>query len=182
MSMRERLPPWHERHRLPNGREVLVRPIRPEDAEPLLAGFALLEPDALRAWLLDGRTEFTAADARRLTRLNPKTDFALVATDLDPPGEAVIAAHAHARTDLQARRGEFGIVVSRFIADQGMGRYLLTRLTKWARSRKVVRLEGEMPASNAAMLELADTLSFRRMDTSSHPSLVRVGVELSPPA
>lgn len=181
MSTRERLPPWHERHRLSNGREVLVRPIRPEDAEPLLAGFGLLEPDVLRSWLLDGRTEFTAADAQRLTRLNPKTDFALVATDLDPPGEAVIAAHAHARTDAQGNRGEFGIVVSRFIADLGMGRYLLTRLTKWARSRKVRRLEGEMPANDAAMVELAESLGFHRMPGASHPSLVRVGAELSAP-
>lgn len=182
MSMRERLPPWHERHRLSNGREVLVRPIRHDDAGPLLAGFALLEPDLLRAWLLDGRTEFTAADAQRLTRLNPKTDFALVVTDLDPPGEAVIAAHAHARTDAQGHRGEFGIIVSKFIADQGMGRYLLTRITKWARSRKVRHLEGEIPVSNAAMIQLAESLGFHRIPDSSHPALVRVCAELSPPA
>lgn len=181
MSTRERLPPWHERHRLSNGRDVLVRPIRPEDAGPLLAGFALLEPDVLRAWLLDGRSDFTAADAQRLTRLNPKTDFALVVTDLDPPGAAVIAAHAHARTDPQGKRGEFGIVVSNFIADLGMGRYLLTRLAKWARSRKVQHLEGEIPARNAAMIELAQSLGFHRVDTSSHPTLVRVSADLSPP-
>ena len=42
MAERNRMPPWHERLRLRNGREVQIRPIRPEDAEPLRAGFALL--------------------------------------------------------------------------------------------------------------------------------------------
>lgn len=180
MNTRERLPPWHEKHRLANGREVLVRPIRPEDAEPLRSGFALLEPEVLRAWLLDGRTELTAADAQRLTRLNPKTDFALVVTDMQPPGEAVIAAHAHARTDQAGHRGEFGIVVSAFIDGLGMGRYLLTRLAKWARSRKLDLLEGEFPASNEGMLALAESLGFRRLPEASHPSLVRVAWRLVP--
>ena len=43
MTARNRLPPWHEMQRLANGREVLIRPIRPEDALPLRAGFALLQ-------------------------------------------------------------------------------------------------------------------------------------------
>ena len=48
MAARNRLPPWHESIRLPNGRDVLIRPIRPEDAGPLKASFALLEPDEIR--------------------------------------------------------------------------------------------------------------------------------------
>src|SRR5690606_17109428 len=44
MVARNRLPPWHEEIRLRNGREVLIRPIRPEDAPALRAGFELLEP------------------------------------------------------------------------------------------------------------------------------------------
>ena len=41
MAARNRMPPWHENVRLSNGRDVLIRPIRPEDAVPLRAGFAL---------------------------------------------------------------------------------------------------------------------------------------------
>ena len=40
MAARNRLPPWHEQIRLSNGREVLIRPIRPADADPLRQGFA----------------------------------------------------------------------------------------------------------------------------------------------
>ena len=48
MAERNRMPPWHERLRLRNGREVQIRPIRPEDAEPLRAGFGLLRPEEIR--------------------------------------------------------------------------------------------------------------------------------------
>ena len=135
MAARDRLPPWHERHRLPNGREVLVRPVRPEDAEPLRAGFALLEPVHLRTRLAAGDAEPANGAIQRLTRLNPRTDFMLVAADPEPPGQSVIAALAHVHTDAAGHRGEFTVLVSPFVAGMGIGRYLLARLVKWARSR-----------------------------------------------
>jgi len=84
MAARERLPPWHERMRLPNGREVLIRPIRPEDAEPIRASFSLLQPEEVRQRFSSGiqrdaLTEMTPEAAERMTRINPKNEFALVA-------------------------------------------------------------------------------------------------------
>lgn len=121
MAGRERLPPWHERHRLANGREVLIRPIRPEDAGPLRAGFDLLEPEALRRGMSGGAALDDAA-AGRLVRPNPRTEFALVTTDLEGPGDAVIAALAHVQTDPAGHEGRFTLLVSRFVAGLGMRR------------------------------------------------------------
>ncbi|WP_133501525.1 GNAT family N-acetyltransferase [Cognatilysobacter terrigena] len=176
MAARDRLPPWHERHRLPNGREVLIRPIRPEDAEPLRAGFALLEPEPTRAPLTGGR-DMTPTDAERLARPNPRTEFTLVATDLDAPGEALVAALAYVRTDAAAHEGDFTLLVSRFVAGMGMRRYLLTRIAKWARSRGLGVLRGDLP-QDADVLTLADSLGFRRIDGAGDPSLARVALEL----
>lgn len=177
MSARDRLPPWHERHRLPNGRDVLIRPIRPEDAVPLQAVFGMLEPPSLRRRLSGGRGELTPDEAQSLARPSPRTAFTLVVTDPEPPGEAVVAALAHARTDPAGHRGEFQVLVGPFIAGLGMGRYLLTRIAKWARSRRLDVLQGDLPAGDAAMLELADSLGFRRTGDSTDPSLVRVSLE-----
>ena len=60
MAARNRLPPWHEMIRVADGRELLIRPIRPDDAVPLDAGFALLE-----TWARARRNEWD----RRLDRL-----------------------------------------------------------------------------------------------------------------
>lgn len=176
MAARDRLPPWHERHRLPNGREVLIRPIRPEDAEPLRAGFALLEPEAVRSTLVRG-TELSTSDADRLARPNPRTEFTLVATDLDAPGEALIGAIAYVHTDSAGQVGDFTILVSRFVASMGMRRYLLTRVAKWARSRGLGVLRGELP-QDPDVLGLAESLGFQAGDGGRDPSLVRVSLEL----
>ena len=70
MAARNRMPPWHENVRLSNGRDVLIRPIRPEDAVLLRAGFALLQPDEVRQRFLHPMKELSADQAERLTRLD----------------------------------------------------------------------------------------------------------------
>ena len=112
MPSRERLPPWHERQRLPNGREVLIRPIRPEDAEPLRGGFALLGPEEVRQRFLFSMPELTPEMAQRFARINPRNEFALVAAEPLPPGEALVGAVARVIVDPSGRDGEFAILVS----------------------------------------------------------------------
>lgn len=179
MAARDRLPPWHERHRLPNGREVLVRPVRPEDAEPLRAGFALLDPARLRARLGEGEADPGEGATRRLTRLNPRTDFMLVAADPEPPGQSVIAALAHVHTDAAGHRGEFTVLVSPFVAGMGIGRYLLARLVKWARSRGLDILQGDVGTEQVGLLAIAATLGFSTTQ-ASEPGLVRLSLHLPP--
>lgn len=181
MAARERLPPWHERQRLPNGREVLIRPIRPEDAEPLRAGFGLLQPDEVRQRFLYAVKELTPEMAERFTRVNPKTEFALVAAEPLPPGEALVGAVARVAIDDNGRDAEFAILVSHYIANMGLGRYLMTRLVKWARGKKVERIYGDVFEHNHAMLALAQSLGFEREFQQDAPGLIRVSLDLRKP-
>jgi len=178
MVTRERLPPWHERQRLPNGREVLIRPIRPEDAEPLRAGFGLLQPEEVRQRFLTSMRELSPETAERFAKVNPKTEFALVAAEPLPPGEALVGAVARIVVDPDGRAGEFAILVSRYIADMGLGRYLMTRLVKWARGKKLERIYGDVFEHNQPMLALAQSLGFER--ESHDEALVRVVLHLKP--
>lgn len=177
MTARERLPPWHERQRLPNGRELLIRPIRPEDAEPLRAGFALLQPDEVRQRFLYSMSEMSADMAQRLTRINPRNEFALVAAEPLPPGEALVGAVARAAIDRSGQEAEFAILVSHHIANMGLGRYLMTRLVKWARGKRLLRLYGDVLETNGAMIALAESLGFVR-SASDSPGLVRMSLDL----
>ena len=180
MTARERLPPWHERQTLSNGRQVLIRPIRPEDAEPLRAGFALLEPDEIRQRFLHTMKELSPEVAERLTHVNPRTEFALVAAEPLPPGEALVGAVARVSIDENGRDAEFAILVSRYIKHMGLGRYLMTRLVKWAKGKKLSRLYGDVLESNAPMLSLAQSLGFQREYHQDTAGLVRVTLELKP--
>lgn len=179
MTARNRLPPWHERLRLSNGREVLIRPIRPADAVPLRAGFLLLQPDEIRQRFLHAVNELTPEMADRLTRPDPRTEFAIVAAEPLPPGEALVGAVARISILRGTREAEFAILVSHYIAGMGLGRHLMRRLVRWAKGKKLHRLYGDVLEHNHPMLALAQSLDFRR-EASDTPGLVRVVLDLQP--
>jgi RimJ/RimL family protein N-acetyltransferase len=181
MAARNRLPPWHEMIRLPNGREVLIRPIRPDDAVPLRAGFPLLQPEEIRQRFLYAVKELTPEMAERLTRPDPRCEFAIVAAEPLPPGEALVGAVARVAIVDGTREAEFAILVSSFIAGMGMGRHLMRRLVRWGRGKKLERLYGDVLEHNLAMLALAQSLGFRR-EAADAPGLVRVVLDLKPAA
>ena len=125
MAARNRLPPWHDQIRLANGREILIRPVRPDDAEPLRAGFALLGPEEIRQRLVAPLPELSAEMADRLTRPDPRTEFALVAAEPLPPGDAVVGGVARVAMVPGTRDGQFMILISSYIAGLGAGRQLM---------------------------------------------------------
>lgn len=178
MAARNRLPPWHEEIRLRDGRELLVRPVRPDDAGPLREGFSLLQPDEVRDRFLQPMHELSQQHADRLCRPDPRNEFALVAAEPLPPGEALVGAVARAARVEDTKDAEFAILVSHFIAGQGLGRHLMRRLVRWARGKHFERLRGDVLADNQPMLALADSLGFKRTDGAGDPSLVRVVLDL----
>ncbi len=179
MAARNRLPPWHEQIRLSNGREVLIRPIRPADADPLRQGFALLEPDEIRQRFLHAVRELTPEMAEKLARPDAKREFALVAAEPLPPGEALVGAVARASISDSGREAEFAILVSHYISGLGLGRHLMRRLVRWAKGRRLERLWGDVLEHNQPMLALAQSLGFRR-EATQQPGLVRVVLDLQP--
>ena len=177
MAARNRLPPWHERMRLANGREILIRPIRPEDAVPLRASFSLLGPEEVRQRFLFTMKELSPEQADQFTRPDPKREFALVAAEPLPPGEALVGAVARAAVDAGGRDAEFAILVSHYINGMGLGRHLMRRLVRWAKGRKLETLYGDVLEHNQPMLALAQSLGFKR-STGDSPGLVRLVLPL----
>ncbi|HRO64146.1 GNAT family N-acetyltransferase [Thermomonas sp.] len=180
MAARNRMPPWHEHVRLPNGREVLIRPIRPEDAEPMRAAFTLLKPDEVRQRFLHPMKELGAAQIEQLVRPDPRRDFALVAAEPLPPGEALVGAVARVSVEPNGKDAEFAILVSHYVNGMGLGRRMMRKLVRWARGRKVQRIYGDVLESNQPMQSLAGSLGFHR-EASSEAGLVRMVLDLPPP-
>lgn len=178
MTARNRLPPWHEHFTLANGRELLSRPIRPEDSEPLRGTFALLGPDEIRHRLLPAASELTAEVLHRLTHPNPKSEITLVVAEPLPPGEALVGAIAHASIIPGTRDAEYTILISHFMARQGLGRHLMRKLVKWARRKYLDRLYGVVQHDNLPMLQLAESLGFKQVVSHDPHGLVRVVLEL----
>lgn len=178
---REPLPQrWHERLRFSDGRELLLRPIVPADEEPLRAGFALLTPEEVRLRFLHPLKELSPELSHRLTHLDPRRDFALVAAEPLPPGEALVGAVGRASIDESGKAAEFAILVSRLLAGQGLGVLLMKQLIRWARLKKLDTLYGDVLDENHAMLALAQMLGFKRELRVDEPGLIRVTLPLRP--
>jgi RimJ/RimL family protein N-acetyltransferase len=171
---RERLGPWRERLRLENGRELWLRPIEIADAEPLRAAFALLSPEEVRLRFLHPMKEMSPAMATSLTALDPATQFALVVAEPLPPGEALIGAVGRISIDPDSGDAEFGLIVGRLLAGNGLGSHLLRRLIQWCRRRGVRAIYGDVLIENGAMLELTDALGFERKHIQGEHGIVRV--------
>lgn len=171
---RERLGPWRERLWLSNGRELLMRPIEPLDADALRRSFALLTPEEVRLRFLHPITEMTPAFARQLCELDPDTGFALAVTEPGPVGQSLIGAVARLALDPQHRDAEFAIIVGHEIAGLGLGVFLMRRLIEYGRRRGLDEIWGDVRIENSAMLAVCDELGFRRSHHPDELGIVRV--------
>lgn len=165
MVARNRLPPWHEEIRLRNGHEILIRPVRPEDAPVLRASFELLEPADVRQHLVGGHGAMGAELSRQLSQPDVRNEFVLVVTEQQlPPGEAMILGLARAAAPPGSREAGFHILVGRNVNGMGLARHLMRRLARWARGKRLDALQGDVPEENGPLIDLALSMGFGRVD------------------
>lgn len=177
-AQRERLGAWRERLRMPDGRELLMRQIEPADAPLLMEGFKVLTPHEVRMRFMTPLKELSAEFANQLARLDPRRAFALVLTEPERPGEALVGAVARLSLVEGKREAEFALVVGRPIAGQGLGKYLLCKLIEWCRRKRLDRLYGDVLLENEPMLRLVDDLGFTREHVPGESGIVRVSRDL----
>lgn len=179
MAARNRLPPWHEEIRLRNGHDVLIRPVRPEDAQVLRGSFELLEPPEVRRHLLGGALDIGVERSRQLTQPDTRTEFTLVVTEQQlPPGDAMILGLARAVAAPGSREAFFSILVGRNVAGMGLGRHLMRRLARWARGKDLDTLRGDIPEDNGPLLDLALSMGFAQVE-GADPGFLRLSLPLS---
>ena len=150
------------RWQLPDGVTVTVRPIRPEDAEMEASFVRNLSDDARHARFMSGVKELTREMLIRFTQLDYDRELALVAVVERAGKETQIAVARYTKSDPES--AHIAIVVADEWQGRGIGVRLLETLTDAARSRGIVRLEGEVLAENAPIRSLLARLgfSFRR--------------------
>lgn len=167
--------------RLPDGRELWLRPVHPADAGPIAGGFELLGDDEIRRRYLHPVKALSVDYLIQLVNIVPGESFAVVAAEPLPPGEALVGALARLTRDPGKDSAEFAILVSRFVSGQGLGKALMRRLVEWAQAHGIRRIWGEVMDDNTAMIELAQSLGFRRETSQESPNLLHVTLDLEPP-
>jgi GNAT superfamily N-acetyltransferase len=142
---------------LPNGTAIVVRPIRPGDADALVALHARLSADSIYRRYFGVRPHLSPDDVERFTHVDGQSRFALVArrnTDL-----VAVARYEGRPGECSA---ELAVVVDDALHHQGVGRLMLERLVDVAHEAGLDTLAADVLAGNAAMLGLLRTLGLPR--------------------
>jgi acetyltransferase len=162
--------------RMRDGREVLVRPIAPEDEPLLIAMHAGHSEQTIRRRYFSLLRTLSHESLVRLCHLDYEREMALVAEHRGAAGPHILGeSRYHGRPE--TGEAEFALVVDDAAQRQGLGRHLMERLIGVARARGVRRLVGQVLAENGPMLDLMRKLGFHP-EPSPDPGVVAVALDL----
>jgi acetyltransferase len=159
-------------HRLADGREVLIRPVRPEDAREETAFLTHLSPLARRL-----RFQRWGGEVDKLVRFHTRIDYE---THMGFVGEAQgrIVGEAQYVANPGGRSCELGIVVAEDWRHSGVAQLLLQALIDAARSRGFESLEGLVMRENGEMLGFVRPFGFRVETVPEDRETVRISLTL----
>ncbi len=144
---------------LRDGRKVVIRSIRPWDADEILQAFARLSP---RSRYLRFGQHKNAVDAKALERgLNPVSgrELTLIATIPAADGIDIVGATRYV-TAPGRRICEFALTIADDWTNCGLGSALLLRLMRCAKRDGYKAIEGLVLCENEPMLSLARRIGF----------------------
>jgi len=163
----------------PNGKRVVVRPIRPEDARVEQEFVKMLSPEARYFRFMDTLRELTPQMLVRFTQIDYDREMAFVAmTDAGSKSEKEVGVARYV-TNPDGTSCEFAIVVADEWQRVGLGRYMMAQLIEVARARGLSGMSGEILASNRGMLKLAGQMGFDIGQSPVDPALRRATLSLS---
>lgn len=161
---------------LANGRDYLLRPIRPEDEPALRRGFELINDEDKRLRFFHSIKTLSHQVASRLSQIDYDREMSFVLVDQGKNGETRVHAEVRMSVEPDQRRAQFAIIVGRHLRGRGLGRLLIGRMLEYAESRGFEEVFGEVLHENKPMLGLAESAGFEIIEDGGedvHTVLVR---------
>jgi acetyltransferase len=149
--------PWRGR----DGRVLLVRPIRPEDAAAHAEFFGRLTPEDIRYRFFSALAELSPVQILRMTQIDYDREIAFVAVEQVPGTPDRTVGVSRLIREPGGATAEFAVVVEPSWKGQGLARHLMERLFDWGREVGVREVVGSVLADNRPMLAFVRALGFR---------------------
>lgn len=164
--------PVHYRYELTLrcGRQVVIRPIRPEDAAEESRFVLRLSERSRYFRFMNAVRELTDEMLIRFTQIDYGREMALLALLETDEGQRQIGVCRYVG-DPDDRTCEFAVVVGDEVQGHGIGRELMRRLIEIARDQDFEQMTGEILAENESMLALARSLGFTIQPHMDDPAL-----------
>jgi len=167
-----------------DGKPWMLRPIRPEDAEPLQEFVRGLSDESRYMRFVSMLRELTPRMLARYTRIDYDRELALVATVQVPnpehrghPREQIIG-FAHYLRNADGRGAEYALVIGDAWQRRGLGAQLMGGLIDAAQEQGLTYIDGLVLATNRPMLSLMTHLGFRNDAAEDDPTMRRVWLDL----
>jgi acetyltransferase len=161
-----------------DGREVLLRPIVPEDEPALQAAFTKLTPEEVRLRFFIPMKTLSHFAAIRFTQIDYDREMGLILTESGRPGTTEIFGVANIIADPDNIGAEYAIVVRHDMVGLGLGIVLMRRIIDYARNRGIKEMFGDVLSANRPMLKLCKILGFTQSRVPDDPGVVRVTLKL----
>ncbi len=154
---------------------LLIRPIRPEDAEAHAALFRRLSPEDIRYRFFNALRELSREQIARMTQVDYDREMAFVAVR-ERTGETVGVARLV--WEPGTTHGEFAVVVDQAMKGRGLARQLMARIGAWGRSQGMTEMVGQVLAENAPMLAFMRKLGAAIRRLPDEPDVVEAVIRV----
>jgi len=160
------------------GQAVLLRPIRPEDGQRLMAFYAEASPADMRLRFFMARREVPHSELARYSQIDYDREMTFVAmVSQTTTGEPLMVGEVRAVCDPDNRQAEFAIQVATAWQGQGLGRLLMDKLVRYLRERGTAEITGQCLPENTGMAVLARQSGFDvTVDASQNTVAMRLSL------
>lgn len=156
-----------DRRNLKDDREVIIRPIRPED-EPLIFDlFDCFSKDTIKKRFFSQRREISHNDIVRFTSVDYDREIRLVA-ELKEGSESKLIGMGSISIDPQKDTGEFAVVVGDPWQGLGLGKILIKSLINVAKDKDLDFLWGVIKRDSFRILHLCEKFGFQIEEEDSN--------------
>jgi len=160
-----------------DGRRILIRPVKPEDAPLFTALFKKLTPTTIYYRFFGVLKALNPELLARFTQIDYDREIALVALDEDAQTDILLGV-ARIINEPDGKTGEFSVLVGDAWQGQGIGSTLLEKCLSIAKKYGFKEVHGIVLAENTNMLALGKKLGFdisRDPDSSDNNLVIHLG-------
>jgi acetyltransferase len=156
---------------LPNGTEITIRPIRPEDADMEKDFVHNLSERSKYFRFMQALQELTPEMLVRFTQIDYDREMAFIAVNKEEDKELGVGRYM---TNPDGNSTDFALVVSDQYQGMGIGFRIMRALMQSAKDKGLTKFEGEILTVNEPMLSLVKKLGFSIEPIEGEHEIVRV--------
>ena len=166
---------WEQMETLSNSREILIRPIRPEDERYYDTFMDKTSLEDIKLRLFAPMRRLSHKFIARLTQIDYARAMAFIAIDQD---EDELLGVSRLASDPDYVRAEYAVITRSDVKGQGIGWALMRRLIDHAEDEGIQELWGQVLRENRGMLKMCRELGFTVEPDQEDPSMVIVTLQV----